>query len=159
MVEFTPKTRYDIRDLLEIVRLLRAPGGCPWDRAQTHESIRANFLEETYEAVDAIDLKDADLLREELGDVLMQVVLHCQMETEQDRFTFDDVCNELCQKLVYRHPHVFGEAQAAGGEQALANWNELKHTEKVRNSAQKRGKKNCFPFPGIFPIFITKSLK
>ena len=121
MVEFTPKTRYDIRDLLEIVRLLRAPGGCPWDRAQTHESIRANFLEETYEAVDAIDLKDADLLREELGDVLMQVVLHCQMETEQDRFTFDDVCNELCQKLVYRHPHVFGEAQAAGGEQALAN--------------------------------------
>ena len=136
MVEFTPKTRYDIRDLLEIVRLLRAPGGCPWDRAQTHESIRANFLEETYEAVDAIDLKDADLLREELGDVLMQVVLHCQMETEQDRFTFDDVCNELCQKLVYRHPHVFGEAQAAGGEQALANWNERKNTEKGRNSAR-----------------------
>ena len=136
MVEFTPKSRYDIQDLLEVVRLLRAPGGCPWDRAQTHESIRSNFLEETYEAVDAIDLKDPELLREELGDVLMQVALHCQMEAEAGRFTFSDVCDELCKKLVYRHPHVFGEAEAAGGEQGLANWNERKNTEKGRTTAR-----------------------
>lgn len=136
MVDYTPKARYDLQDLLEVVRLLRAPGGCPWDRAQTHESIRANFLEETYEAVDAIDLKDPELLREELGDVLMQVVLHCQMEAEEGRFTFADVCDELCKKLVWRHPHVFGQAQAAGGEQALANWNERKNAEKGRVTAR-----------------------
>lgn len=136
VVEFVQKDRYDIQDLLEVVRLLRAPGGCPWDRAQTHQSIRANFLEETYEAVDAIDLADPALLREELGDVLLQVLLHCQMEAETGTFDFTAVCDELCKKLIYRHPHVFGDAPSGTPGQVLNSWNSLKNKEKGRATAR-----------------------
>jgi tetrapyrrole methylase family protein/MazG family protein len=108
------------------MRLLRAPDGCPWDRVQTHESIRQNFIEETYEAVEAIDKQDSDLLREELGDVLMQVIFHCIMEEEQSRFDFDDVCNDVCQKLIVRHPHVFGSVNAETPEEVLRNWDAIK---------------------------------
>ena len=125
-MDFQFKEAYNIRDLLEIMRLLRAPEGCPWDRVQTHESIRQNFIEETYEAVEAIDKADYDLLREELGDVLMQVIFHCIMEEEQDRFDFDDVCNDVCQKLIVRHPHVFGSVNAETPEEVLRNWDAIK---------------------------------
>ena len=91
--------------------LLRSEQGCPWDREQDHRSIRKNFIEETYEAVEAIDKGDMTLLREELGDVLLQVVFHTQMEEETGVFTFDDVVTDLCQKLIIRHPHVFGEVE------------------------------------------------
>ncbi|MBQ6413231.1 MAG: nucleoside triphosphate pyrophosphohydrolase, partial [Ruminococcus sp.] len=107
-MDFQFKDVYNISDLVQIMHILRAPDGCPWDKVQTHESIRQNFIEETYEAVEAIDKKDVPLLREELGDVLMQVIFHCIMEEEQGTFSFDDVCNEVCQKLIIRHPHVFG---------------------------------------------------
>ena len=104
----TQKERYNMEDLLEIVALLRDPeNGCPWDKVQTHTSIRKNFIEETYEVADAIDLADASLLCEELGDVLLQVALHTRMEEEQGAFTFGDVCTGICKKLIYRHPHVF----------------------------------------------------
>ncbi|MBQ9139872.1 MAG: nucleoside triphosphate pyrophosphohydrolase, partial [Ruminococcus sp.] len=102
MVEYQQKNNYSIGDLLDIVRLLRSEGGCPWDREQTHESIRSDFLEETCEVLEAIDLKDTALLREELGDVLLQVVFHTRIEEEQNSFTFDEVCDEVCKKLIVR---------------------------------------------------------
>lgn len=134
MVDFQCKDRYGWEDLLEITRLLRAPGGCPWDREQTHASIRRNFLEETYEALDALDRDDPHDMCEELGDVLMQVALHTQMEAERGRFTMDDVVDGVSRKLVYRHPHVFGAARADTSEEVLTNWEALKRTEKGQRS-------------------------
>lgn len=116
--------------LIGIMKLLRAPGGCPWDMAQTHQSIRANMLEEAYEAADAIDRMDMDNLKEELGDVLLQVVFHSCMAEEAGHFTFDDVVDGICQKLVYRHPHVFGEVEAPDPEGALSAWDAQKRNEK-----------------------------
>lgn len=130
MVNFQRKARYGWEDLLTIMRLLRAPGGCPWDREQTHRSIRRNFLEETYEALDAIDRDDVPGMKEELGDVLLQVVFHAAMEEEQGRFTADDVVDGIAQKLVFRHPHVFGTAEAADSTQALEGWEAQKRKEK-----------------------------
>lgn len=126
MVEYQQKENYSIGDLLDIVRLLRSEGGCPWDREQTHESIRSDFLEETCEVLEAIDLKDTALLREELGDVLLQVVFHTRIEEEQNNFTFDEVCDEVCKKLIIRHPHVFGEVVADTSDEVLKNWDSIK---------------------------------
>lgn len=130
MVDFQMAKDYHIDDLIQIMELLRAPGGCPWDRAQTHQSIRANMLEEAYEAADAIDSMDMDNLKEELGDVLLQVVFHARMAQEAGAFTFDDVVDGICKKLVYRHPHVFGTASAGDPEGALSAWDAQKRTEK-----------------------------
>ena len=146
---FTPKERYDAQDLIRIVAQLRAPQGCPWDREQTHASIRMNFIEETYEAVDAIDQNDAHLLCEELGDVLLQVALHSQMEAEKGTFSFDDVCDGICKKLIYRHPHVFGDQSAATTGQALANWEALKNAEKGRATAKDRLESVPRSFPAL----------
>lgn len=146
---FTPKERYDAQDLIRIVAQLRAPQGCPWDREQTHASIRMNFIEETYEAVDAIEQNDAHLLCEELGDVLLQVALHSQMEAEKGTFSFDDVCDGICKKLIYRHPHVFGESSAATTGQALANWEALKNAEKGRATAKNRLESVPRSFPAL----------
>lgn len=130
MVDWVSKKSYGIKDLEDIVRLLRAPGGCPWDREQTHASIRRNFLEEAYEAVEAIDEEDSDHLKEELGDVLLQVFLHARMEEEAGRFSLDDVADGICKKLIYRHPHVFGDVAVSGTDEVLTNWEALKRTEK-----------------------------
>ena len=128
-MELTGKERFRMDDLMEIIDLLRRPmGGCPWDSVQTHQSIRMNFLEETCEVLEAIDLADSSLLCEELGDILMQVALHTAMEEEQGRFTLEDVCTGVCRKLLYRHPHVFA-GQAAPGP---STWDELKNQEKGR---------------------------
>jgi len=115
--------------LLEIMQRLRAPGGCPWDIEQTHESLKSCLVEETYEVLDAIDEKDIASLREELGDVLLQVVFHAQICQEKSEFTFDDVARELTNKLIRRHPHVFGTADAADSDEVLKNWNAIKKTE------------------------------
>ncbi len=130
MIAFTPKDRYTMDDLREIVRLLRAPGGCPWDGEQTHQSIRRNFLEETYEVCEAIDEDDPAHMREELGDVLLQVVFHSDIEREAGRFDLDDVCDGVCRKLIARHPHVFGSVHASTSEQVMQNWDEIKRREK-----------------------------
>lgn len=130
MVSFEQKESYNIEDLIEIVGLLRSEGGCPWDKEQTHESIRSDFIEEVYEAIEAIDLKDTALLREELGDVLLQVVFHCQIEHEQEHFAFEDICDELCKKLIVRHPHVFGNVKADDTQQVLKNWDNIKKETK-----------------------------
>ena len=126
MVEYQQKDHYSINDLLDIVRLLRGEGGCPWDREQTHQSIRSDLIEETCEVIEAIDLEDSELLREELGDVLLQVVFHCRIEEEQSSFKFDDVCDEVCKKLIIRHPHVFGDVTANTTDQVLKNWDAIK---------------------------------
>lgn len=130
MIDFEFKDRYDINDLISIIALLRTPQGCPWDREQTHESIKKNFIEETYEVIEAINKHSVEGLREELGDVLMQVALHCQMESECNNFDFNDVCNELCQKLVIRHPHVFGDVKAENTQDALKSWDSVKQQTK-----------------------------
>lgn len=122
--------KYGIDDLLEIMRMLRAPDGCPWDREQTHPSIRKNFIEEAYEVAEAIDLGDMQLLREELGDVLLQVVFHAQMANEADRFDFTDVCDGICRKLILRHPHIFSDVKADTSGQVLENWDAIKRREK-----------------------------
>lgn len=134
MVDWVRKKAYNFNDLLDIVRLLREPDGCPWDREQTHESIRRNFLEEAYEAVEAIDEGNPDHLKEELGDVLLQVALHARMEEEAGRFTLDDVADGICKKLIYRHPHVFAQTQVADSDEVLQNWEELKRAEKHQES-------------------------
>ena len=128
------KERYTVADLIEIMALLRAEDGCPWDREQTHESIRANFIEETYEVIEAIDTADSALLREELGDVLMQVVFHARISEEAGDFTFDDVADEVCRKLVVRHPHVFGDVEADTTDKVLVNWDKIKAETKQRNT-------------------------
>lgn len=139
MIEFKEKDRYGMEDLVRIVALLRTPEeGCPWDIVQTHESIRQNFIEETYEAIEAIDLKDTELLREELGDVLLQVVFHCQMEAEKGSFDLDEVCDQVCKKLVFRHPHVFGQQTARDSAGALESWEKMKNREKGRETAADR---------------------
>lgn len=130
MAEYPKKDKYDFNDLTEIVRILRAPGGCPWDMAQTHQSIRSNLIEETYEAVEAIDNGDTQLLREELGDVLLQVALHAEMEREAGSFDMSDVCSDLCKKLIFRHPHVFGDRSAETEAQALQSWDAAKMEQK-----------------------------
>ena len=130
MVDFQYKDSYGVKDLEEIVRILRAPGGCPWDAEQTHQSIRRNFLEEAYEAVEAIDEGSPEHLEEELGDVLLQVVMHARMEQEAGRFDLDGVADGICKKLIYRHPHVFGDVAVSGTGEVLSNWEALKRKEK-----------------------------
>lgn len=130
MIDFQRKLFYSVKDLQEIVQILRGPGGCPWDAEQTHGSIRRNFLEEAYEAVEAMDEENTEHLREELGDVLLQVVFHARIEEEQDSFDLDSVADGICKKLIFRHPHVFGAGAASGSEEVLARWEELKREEK-----------------------------
>ena len=130
MVDFQYKDSYGVKDLEEIVRILRAPGGCPWDAEQTHQSIRRNFLEEAYEAVEAIDEGSPEHLEEELGDVLLQVEMHARMEQEAGRFDLDGVADGICKKLIYRHPHVFGDVAVSGTGEVLSNWEALKRKEK-----------------------------
>lgn len=134
MVNFQYKERYTIEDFRRIMALLREPDGCPWDRVQTHESIRRNMLEEAYEAVAAINHGDMDNLREELGDLQMQVLFHARMEEEAGGFNFDDVCDEACKKLIRRHPHVFGDASAGTPEEVLTTWDAVKREEKAQKS-------------------------
>lgn len=132
---FIKKESYSIEDLVEIVRLLRAPDGCPWDREQTHASIRKNLIEETYEVAEAIDQSDALSLREELGDLLLQIVLHSQIEKEACCFDFGDVCSDICHKLIIRHPHVFSDTRADTTEEVLTNWDIIKQSTKGQSTA------------------------
>ncbi|MGN0545816.1 MAG: nucleoside triphosphate pyrophosphohydrolase [Acutalibacteraceae bacterium] len=134
MTDFEFKDSYDVRDLVEIMRILRAPGGCPWDAEQTHESIKKNLIEETYEVIEAINKNDKELLCEELGDLLMQVVFHAQMERESGEFDFDAVSDGVCKKLIERHPHVFGEVSISGVDDVLTNWDAIKRKSKGQKS-------------------------
>ena len=164
-------TPYTFDDLVTVVELLRSEGGCPWDMEQTHKSIRNDFIEETYEVVEAIDTEDPVLLREELGDVLLQVVFHARIEQEQDVFGMEEVSNDICAKLIHRHPHVFGTLEVENSAEVLKNWEAIKGEEKQRITmtdklraippmypalmrAQKVGKKAaCFDFGSADEVY------
>ena len=126
--------KYSFDELVEIIRILRSPGGCPWDREQTHKSIRNEFVEETYEAVDAIDRDSAIDLCEELGDVLLQILLHSQIASESGAFDMSDVIDGIARKMILRHPHVFSDVKADTTEQVLTNWDNIKRGEKHQTS-------------------------
>lgn len=163
--ELLSKEKYGFDDLMTVVRILRGEGGCPWDREQTHTSIRNDFIEETYEVIEAIDTENSTLLREELGDVLLQVVFHTQISEDDKQFYMEDVTTEICQKLIHRHPHVFADVNVENSAEVLKNWEKIKSDEKSRKTitdkltavppmlpalmrASKVGKKaSCFDFP------------
>ncbi len=133
---FEFKEKYSVYDLVNIIAALRGKGGCPWDIEQTHESIKKNLIEETYEAIEAINKQSVPMLREELGDVLMQVIFHTQIEVENGNFNIDDVADENAKKLIERHPHVFGEVSVSGVDDVLTNWDEIKRkTKKQKTTA------------------------
>lgn len=132
--ELLSKERYNFNDLCRVITVLRGEGGCPWDREQDHHSIRTGMIEECYEVVEAIDRDDPVLLREELGDVLLQIVFHADIEKDEGRFSIDDVAHDECIKMIHRHPHVFGQVKADTSEQVLQNWEIIKSEEKQRVS-------------------------
>lgn len=134
MNNFKFKEKYSVDDLLDIMSILRAPGGCPWDAEQTHESIKSNFIEETYEVIEAINKNDKELLKEELGDVLLQVAFHSEMEKEKGNFTFDDVADGVCKKLIERHPHVFSTVKVESVDEVLSNWDTIKRKSKSQKT-------------------------
>jgi len=167
--EFLNKKQYDTQDLRRVIEILRAPEGCPWDAKQTHESIRKNFIEETYEVIEAINKGDDALLCEELGDVLLQVALHTQMASERGAFDWDSVTDGICRKLIERHPHVFGDVRVTGVDDVLSNWDAIKRETKGQGSTiqamasvprelpalmratklQKKAAKEGFDWPGV----------
>lgn len=128
---------HDFNSLRMLTEVLRGKGGCPWDMEQTHESIRNDIIEETYEVVEAIDNSDPKLLMEELGDVLFQVMFHSRIEEEAGRFSVDDVINEVCEKMILRHPHVFGDVKVSGSGEVLDNWETIKKAEKDRKTVKE----------------------
>lgn len=133
-MRFERKNKYTMDDLLEIMKILRSPEGCPWDREQTHKTIRNNLIEETYEAVEAVDTEDSELLCEELGDVLLQVVFHAQLEKENGGFDFSDVADGVAKKMIERHPHVFGNVSVQNSGEVLENWDAIKRRSKGRET-------------------------
>lgn len=129
----------EFKELVEVIARLRAKDGCQWDREQTHSTLRPNMIEEAYEAVDAIDDNDLKHLQEELGDVLLQVLLHSQIASEEGAFSIEDVSRELKEKLIHRHPHVFGNVKVNSTEDILNNWDKLKAEEKTHRKSAMDG--------------------
>lgn len=132
------KSHYEIDDLIEIVEILRSPDGCPWDREQSHKSIRRDLLEEAYEVAEAIDNGSDTALSEELGDLLLQVVFHAQIAKEENSFDFSNAVDGVCKKMILRHPHVFGDVTANSTDEVLKNWDEIKRAEKdIKSPAEE----------------------
>ena len=129
----------ELKELIDVIAKLRAPDGCQWDREQTHKTLRPNMIEEAYEAVDAIDDGDLNHLKEELGDVLLQVILHSQIASEEGAFTIEDVAKGLKEKLIHRHPHVFGEVKVNSTKDIVDNWDKLKAEEKTHRKSAMDG--------------------
>ena len=134
MLDFVYMSSYNVDDFRNIMNILRSKDGCPWDREQTHTSIRRNLLEEAYEVCEAIDNEDAEHLKEELGDLLMQIIFHAQMEEEIGSFNLDDVADRACQKLILRHPHVFSDVKVDNADEVLKNWDDIKRQEKAQET-------------------------
>lgn len=137
-MEFQFKNEYKFEDLLNIMEILRGKNGCPWDREQTHSSIRNSLVEETYEAVEAIDLNDREMLCEELGDVLLQVVFHAQIAKENGEFDINAVADGICKKLIVRHPHVFGDTSVNNSDDVIRNWDAIKYQTKKYDSLREQ---------------------
>lgn len=151
--DFSFKQSYGFNDLINIMQLLRSKDGCPWDKEQTHQSIKKNFIEETYEVIEAINKNDIDLLKEELGDVLLQVVFHSQIEYEQGNFNVNDVCDGICKKLIQRHPHIFGNEKASDTDTVLKNWDEIKRISK----GQKNSSESMISVPKELPALMRST--
>lgn len=134
MIDFVRKNSYGLKDLENIVSILRSPGGCPWDAEQDHKSLRRALLEESCEVIEAIDEESPAHLQEELGDVLLQVVFHADIEREAGRFDLDAVADGVSKKLIFRHPHVFGDVKVQDSEEVLVNWDQLKRQEKSQET-------------------------
>ncbi len=134
MIDFVCKDRYDLQDYIALVARLRAKDGCPWDQVQTHESLRRSMLEEAYECVEALEEGDLAHMREELGDVLLQVLFHADIEREAGNFDIDDIADAACKKLVYRHPHVFGDVSADTPDKVLDTWEAVKRKERAQST-------------------------
>ena len=135
----------NLKQLIETIAILRSPEGCPWDRKQTHKSLRENLLQETYEALDAIDKENDDNLREELGDVLLQVVLHSQIASEDNKYTIEDVAKGITDKLIRRHPHVFADTKVKDAEEVMVNWEKIKREEKPERKSALSGIAETMP--------------
>lgn len=129
--------KYNFNNLIEITKVLRGENGCPWDREQTHESLKTCLLEECYETIEAINNKDSDNLCEELGDVLLQVALHTAIAEEKQEFNMTDVTDEICKKMIRRHPHVFSDTTVQNTEDVLNNWEEIKRNEKKETTVSE----------------------
>ncbi len=149
MVDFELKEKYGFEDLLRIMELLRSENGCMWDREQDHHSIRRNFIEETYEVCEAIDDENPEHLKEELGDVLLQVIFHTQIEKEKGTFDISDVADGVCKKLIYRHPHVFGDVKVSSSAEILENWDDLKRREKHQETHTSSLESVAKSLPGL----------
>lgn len=148
--EFELKDHYNVEDLKKLVSFLRSEHGCPWDREQTHASIRRDLLEEAYEVCEAIDQESVSHLKEELGDLLFQVVFHTSMEADQGNFTLDDVADGICKKMVLRHPHVFGDVQVSGTGEVLMNWDTIKQKEKAQTTTTSVMDSVARSLPGLW---------
>ncbi|MEG1043324.1 MAG: nucleoside triphosphate pyrophosphohydrolase [Oscillospiraceae bacterium] len=148
--EFNFKNEYTCDDLLKIMDILRSKNGCPWDINQTHTSIKSNVIEEAYEVLDAIEMESDDMLKEELGDLLLQVVFHSQIAKEEKSFNFDDVADGICKKLIERHPHIFSNVVVNSTNEVLDNWDTIKQKQK--------GQKTCLEtlesVPKVFPSLM-----
>lgn len=143
------KDKFTFEQLVEIIRILRSPDGCPWDREQTHKSIRNEFIEETYEAADAIDRESSTDLCEELGDVLLQILLHAQIASETEDYDITDVIDGIARKMILRHPHVFGDVKAETTEAVLKNWDNIKRDEKHQASFTDTLKSVPMSYPAL----------
>lgn len=147
---FELKEKYNVYDLVKVVKALRSEGGCPWDIEQTHATLKRDLIEEAYEVIEAINKNDMEMLREELGDVLLQVVFHAQIETENGVFDIDDVADENCKKMIQRHPHVFGEVNVGSVDDVLTNWDAIKRQTK----GQKTTSQAIDSVPREFPALM-----
>lgn len=143
------KERYGIQDLIQIMQILRGEGGCPWDRVQTHESIRTAVIEEAYETAEAIDCGSADMMCEELGDLLLQVVFHAAIGQDEGTYDFDDICDGICRKMIVRHPHVFSDGRADNAEQVLDRWDQIKAQTKGQATLRQTLDGVCTAFPAL----------
>ncbi|MEG1528508.1 MAG: nucleoside triphosphate pyrophosphohydrolase [Clostridia bacterium] len=151
------KKSYNFDDLLLIVQILRSPNGCPWDKVQTHQSLRANCIEEAYELVDAINKNDSSSIKEELGDLLLQCALHSQIASENNEFNFNDVCATLCNKLISRHSHVFGQDCADSESSALDVWNKNKLIEHSYSTYAQHLKQVPLTTPSLMRAYKVQS--
>lgn len=159
--ELKNKEKYNINDLKDIMKILRSDNGCPWDRVQTHKTIRQDLLEEAYETAEAIDEDNDDMLIEELGDVLLQVVFHSRIAEEEGRFSFNEVCSGVCKKLVERHPHVFGDITVNNVEDVLTNWDNIKQNSKNRDTLAEQIDGICKALPALMLAskYVSKCMK
>ena len=141
--------KYSFEDLLNIIEKLRSPGGCPWDIEQTHESIKNAMIEESYEVIEAIDEKDSAKMADESGDLLLQVVFHAQIGKENGEYDIDDVIDAVCEKMIHRHPHVFGNVQAGTAEEVLENWDKIKREDREQKTISQELREVTTSLPAL----------